>query len=76
MKNHAKKKEMDEEDTDTQSFYFSEIQQKWIDILQPNVNISFNHVAAIDQSVRIWFISIKWVWFDTVFTETVPTNSY
>ena len=54
-----------EEDTDTQSFYFSEIQQKWIDILQPDVNISFNHVAAIDQSVRIWFISIKWVWFDT-----------
>lgn len=54
-----------EEDTDTQSFYFSEIQQRWIDILQPDVNISFNHVAAIDQSVRIWFISIKWVWFDT-----------
>jgi DNA polymerase-3 subunit alpha len=42
-----------EEDTDTQSFYFSEIQQKGIDILQPDVNISFNHVAAIDQSVRI-----------------------
>ena len=54
-----------EEDTDTQSFYFSEIQQRWIDILQPDVNVSFNHVAAIDQSVRIWFISIKWVWFDT-----------
>ena len=54
-----------EEDTDTQSFYFSEIQQKWIDILQPDVNVSFNHVAAIDESVRIWFISIKWVWFDT-----------
>ena len=29
------------------------------------MNISFNHVAAIDQDVRIWFISIKWVWFDT-----------
>ena len=54
-----------EEDIDTQSFYFSEIQQRWIDVLQPDVNISFNHVAAIDQSVRIWFISIKWVWFDT-----------
>ena len=54
-----------EEDTDTQSFYISEIQQKWIEILQPDVNISFNHVAAIDNSVRIWFISIKWVWFDT-----------
>jgi DNA polymerase III alpha subunit len=54
-----------EEDVDTQSFYFSEIQQKWISVLQPDVNISFNHVAAIDDSVRIWFISIKWVWFDT-----------
>ncbi len=54
-----------EEDVDTQSFYFSEIQQKWIEILPPDVNISFNHVAAIDNSVRIWFISIKWVWFDT-----------
>ena len=54
-----------EEDTDTQSFYFSEIQQKWIAVLQPNVNESFNHVAAIDDDVRIWFISIKWVWFDT-----------
>lgn len=54
-----------EEDVDTQSFYISEIQQKWIEILQPNVNISFNHVAAIDNSVRIWFISIKWVGFDT-----------
>ena len=52
-------------DTDTQSFYFSEIQQKWISVLPPDVNISFNHVAAIDDSVRIWFISIKWVWFDT-----------
>ncbi len=54
-----------EEDVDTQSFYFSEIQQRWIEILPPDVNISFNHVAAIDNSVRIWFISIKWVWFDT-----------
>ena len=54
-----------EEDVDTQSFYISEIQQKWIEILQPNVNISFNHVAAIDNCVRMWFISIKWVGFDT-----------
>lgn len=54
-----------EEDVDTQSFYFSEIQQSWIEILHPDVNISYNHVAAIDNAVRIWFISIKWVWFDT-----------
>ena len=54
-----------EEDIDTQSFYFSEIQQSWISVLQPDVNISFNHVAAIDDTVRIWFISIKGVGFDT-----------
>ena len=54
-----------EEDIDTQSFYISEIQQKWIDVLNPDVNESFNHVAAIDNTVRIWFMSIKWVWFDT-----------
>ena len=54
-----------EEDVDTQSFYISEIQNHWISVLQPDVNASFNHVAAIDDSVRIWFISIKWVGFDT-----------
>ena len=42
-----------EEDVDTQSFYISEIQQKGVGILQPNVNVSFNHVAAIDDNVRI-----------------------
>ena len=54
-----------EEDVDTQSFYIWEIQQKWIELLGPDVNISFNHVAAIDETVRIWFMSIRWVWFDT-----------
>jgi DNA polymerase-3 subunit alpha len=42
-----------EEDTDTQSFYISEIQYHGIAINPPDVNISFNHVAAIDESVRI-----------------------
>ncbi|MDR2415304.1 MAG: DNA polymerase III subunit alpha [Candidatus Peribacteria bacterium] len=42
-----------EEDTDTQSFYISEIQQHGIEIFPPDVNVSFNHVAAIDDSIRI-----------------------
>jgi DNA polymerase-3 subunit alpha len=42
-----------EEDTDTQSFYISEIQQHGITILPPDVNISFNHVAALDDSIRL-----------------------
>jgi DNA polymerase-3 subunit alpha len=42
-----------EEDTDTQSFYISEIQQHGIVVLAPDVNESFNHVAAINDVVRI-----------------------
>ena len=53
-----------EEDTDTQSFYISEIQQHGIIVNAPDVNISFNHVAAIDDSIRIWFMSIKGVGFE------------
>ena len=51
-----------EEDIDTQSFYISEIQNKGIKVLPPDVNISFNHVAAIDEDIRLWFISVKWIW--------------
>jgi DNA polymerase-3 subunit alpha len=42
-----------EEDTDTQSFYISEIQHHGIAVLAPDVNVSFNHVAAIDDAIRI-----------------------
>ena len=54
-----------EDDVDTQSFYVSEIQKRGIQIFQPDVNVSFTHVAAIDDAVRMWFVSIKWVWYDT-----------
>ncbi len=42
-----------EEDTDTQSFYISEIQNKGIPVLPPEINTSFNHVAAIDEHIRL-----------------------
>ena len=48
-----------EEDTDTQSFYISEIQNKGISVLWPDVNESFNHVAAIWDVIRLWFFSTK-----------------
>ncbi len=48
-----------EEDTDTQSFYISEIQNKGIPVLPPEINASFNHVAAIDEHIRLWFFSVK-----------------
>lgn len=51
----------EEENTDKQSIYIEEIQQRWIKVLAPDINISFNHVAAIDQDIRLWFCSIKWV---------------
>ncbi|MDR2190946.1 MAG: hypothetical protein LBP53_07435 [Candidatus Peribacteria bacterium] len=53
-----------EEDTDTQSFYISEIQYHGIEVFPPDVNISFNHVAALDDSIRIGFASIKGVGLD------------
>ncbi|MFC2696297.1 MAG: hypothetical protein ACFN4U_04660, partial [Candidatus Absconditicoccaceae bacterium] len=48
-----------EEDTDTQSFYISEIQNKGISVLSPDVNASFNHVAAIGDAIRLGFFSVK-----------------
>jgi len=42
-----------EEDTDTQSFYISEIQNKGITVLPPDVNESFNHVAAFGNTIRL-----------------------
>lgn len=48
-----------EEDTDTQSFYISEIQNKGIAVLPPDVNVSFNHVAAIGNDIRLGFFSAK-----------------
>ena len=42
-----------EEDIDTQSFYISEIQNSGIRVLPPHINESFNHVAAIDEDVRL-----------------------
>lgn len=53
-----------EEDTDTQSAYIGEIQHHGIEVLPPNVNESFNHVAAIGNTVRLWFMSIKGVGSD------------
>ena len=53
-----------EEDIDTQSFYISEIQNKGIKVLSPDVNESYNHVAAIGEDIRLWFISVKWIWED------------
>lgn len=53
-----------EQDTDELSNYIYETQQHWINVLSPNINHSFNHVAAISNEIRLWFLCIKWLWFE------------
>lgn len=51
----------EEENTDKQSVYIEEIQQHGMNVFAPDVNESFNHVAAIDDYIRLGFSSIKGV---------------
>lgn len=48
-----------EEDTETMSTFIAETQQHGIQVKVADVNYSFNHVAAIEDHVRLGFISIK-----------------
>jgi len=49
-----------EEDTDKLSKFIDELKLAWFDILPPNVNKSFAHVAAVENSILLGFLSIKW----------------
>jgi len=53
-----------EEDPDEMSHYIYEAQAQGIELLSPNINESFNHIAVIDEKIRLWFLWIKWIWFD------------
>ena len=53
-----------EEDTDELSIYISEAQNQWIRVLPPDINHSFNHVAAIGNEIRLWFFCIKGLWLE------------
>ncbi|AHB41170.1 hypothetical protein P148_SR1C00001G0375 [candidate division SR1 bacterium RAAC1_SR1_1] len=48
-----------EEDTDELSNYINETQSHGITVRSPNINTSFNHVAAIKNEVRLGFFCIK-----------------
>jgi len=48
-----------EEDTDEMSNYIYEAQLQGIDVLAPHVSYSFNHIAAIDDKIRLGFLWIK-----------------
>ncbi|MCK9466949.1 MAG: DNA polymerase III subunit alpha [Candidatus Absconditabacterales bacterium] len=53
-----------EEDTEEQSKYIYETQNHGIEVLAPDINKSFNHVAAIDGKIRLGFLGIKGIGFD------------
>lgn len=53
-----------EEDSDKLSFFIDEVKEQGISVLLPDVTTSFNHVAAIDDTVRLWFLSVKGIWYD------------
>lgn len=50
-----------EEDSDELSVYVYEAQNQGILVLPPHINYSFNHVAAINEDVRLGFFCIKWL---------------
>jgi len=53
-----------EENTDRFAELLEELKIKWIKILPVNINISFNHIAAVEDAVVIWFLSIKWIGYE------------
>lgn len=53
-----------ENSTEDLAKFINEIKSNWIDILAPNINESFTHVAAINGKIRLGFLCIKWVWYD------------
>lgn len=48
-----------EENTDELSIYVYEAQNQGITVLSPDINHSFNHVAALGDKIRLWFFCIK-----------------
>ncbi len=53
-----------EENTERFAELVEELKIKWIKIQPVSVNTSFNHMAAVEDSVVVWFLSIKWIWFE------------
>lgn len=51
-----------EQDTEKLSQFINEIQYNGIDIKLPSVNHSFEHIAAIKESIVLGFLSIKGMW--------------
>lgn len=53
-----------EDDTEEMSNYIKETQNHWIIVKTVDINHSYNHVAAIEDHIILWFSGVKWVWWD------------
>ena len=51
-----------ETNTEELSKFINEMKLNGINIQAPSINESYNHVSAIDDYVKLGFLSIKWVW--------------
>lgn len=51
-----------EEDTDKLAKFIDEIKLQWLEVRPPDINVSFDHVAALHDAVYLWFRSIKGIW--------------
>jgi len=50
-----------EEDTEKFAKFVNEIQLQGFTIALPDINSSFEHVSAINNTIQLWFLSIKWI---------------
>ena len=53
-----------EENTEKMASLIDELKFKWFDIVPPSVNISFAHIAAVENKIVIGLIAIKGLWYD------------
>lgn len=53
-----------EDDTDKLAKFVNEVQLQWYKVCLPDVNRSFEHVAAVKDEIILGFRSIKWIWSD------------
>lgn len=53
-----------EEDTDKLWLFIDEIQLHNIIISPPHINKAYNHIAALDNTIVMWFYACKWIGFE------------
>ncbi len=51
-----------EENNDRLAQFIDEIKLQWYTVQLPRVNLAYEHVAAIEDKIVLWFLCIKWIW--------------